>query len=108
MLYVVGFTIAEDFVVMKTMTFDEEVGTWSFPKQRLDLQKYSRFLPRFMRGDRQDVRWVFCLLAAKIVVRQKPPQTKKARPSGTLIYLLTVPGMLPFGFDFREKHIWLL
>lgn len=36
------------------------------------------------------------------------PQNKKARPSGTLIYLLTVPGMLPFGFDFREKHVWLL
>lgn len=45
----------------------------------------------------------------KIVVRQKPPPpNKKARPSGTLIYLLTVSGMLPFGFDFREKHIWLL
>jgi len=36
------------------------------------------------------------------------PQNKKAHPSGTLIYLLTVPGTLPFGFDFREKHIWLL
>lgn len=31
------------------------------------------------------------------------PQNKKARPSGTLIYLLTVSGMLPFGFDFREN-----